>query len=201
MEKRIIKKAHKILDNVGQEYKHHDKDIMQGIDGEKRHARDVLKWVKKLNSKASLSLKLAALFHDIDRIVTAKVGGGFKGKRGSQEYLKHKKRHAKRSADFIIPLLKEYGVSSSILKNTEFLIIHHDDTGKEIEKINNMNLNYLVAADSLSFYSTIAPKLYKIEGEERIKDKIRFMVDKMPQFARKILTQTKLKNKIFENYK
>lgn len=196
-----IKKSKILLENVCKEYKDR-KGIMQGIAGENNHALDVLNWVEKLNPKASIALKLAALFHDIDRVVTPEVGGGFKGDRNSKEYLQHKKNHARRSAEFIIPLLKKNKVVSGvILKKTLFLIIHHDDTGEEVAKINDIELNYLVSADSFAFFTSIAPKLFKAEGIERIKDKIRFMVDKLPDFARQLLRQQQLKNKIFNDLK
>lgn len=196
-----IKKAKKLLSEICIKYKKNDKDIMQGVNGEKKHSFDVLKWVERLNPKACISLKIAAIFHDIDRIITPKAGGGFKGDRNSKAYERHKKAHAKRSSDFIIPLLQKIILDKKIIKKIKILIIHHDDTGKEIEKYNNKNLNYLVAADSFAFFTTVAPKLYAAEGGERVKDKIRFMVEKMPEFARKILKKQKLKNKIFNRLK
>jgi len=196
-----ITKAKKLLKEICIKYKKNNKYIMQGIKGEELHALDVLGWVKKLNPGASLPLKLATLFHDVDRIVTPMAGGGFKGARIGKKYEKHKKIHALRSAKFIIPLLKKVIDNKKIIKKTKFLIIHHDDTREEVEEIKNKDLNYLVASDSLSFFTTIAPKLYAGEGEERIKDKIRFMVEKMPEFARKRLKKQKLKNKIFDSLK
>ncbi len=198
---KIIEKAKKILKEVCKKYKHHDKDIMQGVEGEQLHVLDVLDWVEKLNTKASNPLKLAALFHDIDRVVTPKMGGGFKGERSGKAYLEHKKMHAQRSTKFIIPILKKNNVTKNILARVEFLIIHHDDTGEEIEKINDSDLNYLVAADSFAFFTSVAPKLFEVEGKERIKDKIKFMVDKLPDFARILLWEYQLENEVFNNLK
>ena len=196
-----ITEAKKLLKEICKKYKKNDKYIMQGINGEKLHALDVLGWINKLNPKAATSLKLAALFHDVDRIVTPLAGGGFKGDRNSKKYEKHKKMHAARSAKFIIPLLKKIIDNKKIIKETKFLIIHHDDTGEEVEKYKNQDLNFIVAADSFSFFTAVAPKLYAAEGKERIKDKIRFMVEKMPEFARKMLKKQKLKNIIFNRLK
>jgi len=39
------------------------------------------------------------------------------------------------------------------------------------------------------------------KGEERLKDKIRFMVEKMLQFARNMLRERTLDNEIFERVK
>ncbi|MFA4817909.1 MAG: hypothetical protein WC608_04285 [Parcubacteria group bacterium] len=197
----IVEDSKKLLSDICEEYKENDKEIMQGVEGERLHALDVLGWVEKLNPNASIELKIAAIFHDIDRVVTPKAGGGFKGSRDSKKYEEHKKMHAKRSADFIIPRLKKIIKNDKLLEEVYILIIHHDDTGAEVEGFENMDLNYIVAADSFAFFTSIAPKLYESEGEERIKGKIRFMVEKMPEFARAKLREHKLQNEIFDGLK
>lgn len=196
-----VKTAKKILKDVCERHKHHDKDIMQGVEGERRHGLDVLHWVEKRNNRSPVPLKIAALFHDIDRVVTPKFGGGFKGKRNTKAYKLHKTMHAKRSADYTIPVLRKNGFSEDILKRVEFLILHHDDTGSKVEKMKDQELDCLVAADSFAFFTTIAPKLYKAEGIKRIKDKIAFMVEKMPSATRRLLKKHRLQNKIFEKLK
>ncbi|MDD5291375.1 MAG: DUF4202 family protein [Patescibacteria group bacterium] len=198
---KIIENAKKILEETCKKYKYHNKDIMQGVEGERLHALDVLRWAEKLNPDASIPLKLAALFHDIDRIVTPKMGGGFKGDRKSKAYFLHKKRHAERSAEFIVPILKKNGANSNILKKVKFLITHHDDLGKKIGEINDSDLNYLVASDNFAFFTSIAQKLLKADGAERVKDKIRFMVDKLTDSARLFLWEYRLKNGPFDRLK
>ncbi len=155
----------------------------------------------KLVRNPSQELQLAAIFHDIDRVVTPGVGGGFKGDRKSIAYENYKKSHARRSAGYIIPLLTKEGISTKSLKRVAFLISHHDDTGNEVEELNDKELNILVAADSLSFFSSIAPKLYEKEGEARLKDKVRFMIEKMPKFARELLASQTLENTLFDKIK
>ena len=178
-----IAKAKKLLQEICEKHKENDKDIMQGIKGEKLHAFDVLEWIEKLNPNASMPLKLAALFHDVDRIITPGAGGGFKGDRNSETYENHKKMHAKRRAEFIIPLLKEIVKDEKMIEEVNFLINHHDDTGAEVEEIKNTELNYMVAADSFAFFTTVAPKLYAAE------------------FARKMLSEHTLDNQIFNDLK
>lgn len=193
--------SYKLLDEACEENRHRDAEIMQGIDGEKEHAKAVLLWVEKLTENPPIELKISALFHDVDRIVTPGVGGGFKGDRKSKEYEQHKKAHAKRSADYIYLKLIQNRVSNQLAETVKFLILHHDDTGSEIEALSNKELNILVSADSLAFFNSIAPKLYKAEGEQRLKDKIRFMVDKMPVFARNMLASQQLENEVFNRIK
>jgi ADP-ribose pyrophosphatase YjhB (NUDIX family) len=201
MNNKYIKICLKILNQTCDEFRYRDKEIMQGIEGEKFHGLDVFAWVKKLDPKASLSLRIAALFHDIDRVVTPNVGGGFKGNRKNQDYLKHKQLHAKRSADYVVKALKLHRFPKSIIKKTKVLILHHDDYAEQIEKINNTDLKILAAADSFALFTSIAPKLYKMEGESRLKDKIRFMVNKLTDDTRIKLWEYHYDNEIFNRLK
>ncbi|OGM18246.1 hypothetical protein A2686_03515 [Candidatus Woesebacteria bacterium RIFCSPHIGHO2_01_FULL_38_10] len=196
-----LDEAKKLLQNICDKHWQYDKYIMQGVDGEKAHALDVLAWVEKLNNKATLALQLAALFHDIDRVVTPKKGGGFKGDRKSKAYLQHKKDHAKRSVNYIIPCLNEIEINNETLGRVEFLILHHDDTGKEVEELNDPELNYLVAADTFAFFTSIWPKLLATEGMDRLKDKVRFMIDKIPDFLRVQLFKLQLEDKYVNEVK
>jgi hypothetical protein len=175
--------------------------IMQGVGGEQAHALDVLGWVQELRRDVSIPLGLAALFHDIDRVVTPNAGGGFKGSRSGSEYALHKKQHASRSALFIAPLLREHGLASEVVDRTVFLIVHHDDQGHEVAALSDADLDCLVAADSFAFFTSIGPKLYAQEGESRTRDKIRFMIEKLPENARILLSQHRLSSEVFERLK
>lgn len=190
-----------LLAKVCADHSGHDANIMQGIQGEYLHALDVLDWVHKLRPDAPTYLSLAALFHDIDRVITRDAGGGFKGNRHGPEYALHKKRHANRSASFIAPHLRELGLRPEVVDRATFLIVHHDDTGEEVAAIGDCDLDCLVAADSFAFFTSIAPKLYALEGESRTRDKIRFMIEKLPADARSLLRKHQLSDDVFERLK
>lgn len=174
---------------------------MQGVDGEREHGLDVLRWVRRLRPTVALALQIAALFHDIDRVVHPQYGGGFKGDRQSTAYVRHKKAHARRSAAFIIPRLRLIGIKPSVLKRVRWLITHHDDPGAEIEQARDRDLSALAAADSLSFFTTIAPKLYAAEGAARFRDKVEFMAAKMSTSMQRQLRTVRLSNRVFERVK
>lgn len=197
----IMQLAESLLISACDENRFRDNEIMQGVDGEKEHAKDVLAWVEKLADRPSICLKIVALFHDVDRVITPGAGGGFKGDRESSAYLEHKKAHAKRSADYISQRLSANGVEQDLVTKIKFLISHHDDTGEEIERLNDPELKILVAADSLSFFTTLAPKMLQDEGEKRLSAKMRFMIKKMPGFARVLLASQKLEDPILERLK
>lgn len=177
--------AHKLLNEACEINRYRNSEIRQGVDGEKEHAKTALNWVEKLTSP-SLALRLAALFHDIDGVVTPGVGIGFAGDRKTQAYQEYKKTHAKRSANYICPKLLENGLNLQLVERINFLISHHDDNGEEVETLKDEELNILVSADSLSLFTSIAPKLYAEEGEDGLKDKTRFMINKMPRSARNL---------------
>lgn len=199
--KRLLQLCYKFLDKACKKNIFRDAEIQQGVSGEMKHAKVVLSWVKKLKKSPSLALQSAALFHDIDRIVTPAAGAGFKGDRKSKEYFLHKKAHAKRSADYICQKLEDVGIGKNIISKTRFLIEHHDDTLEEVESYKDRDLEILVAADTFSWFSTTGVKLLKIEGKERTLDKLRFMLGKTPKFALKLLSGVKIEEAVLEDLK
>lgn len=199
--KGVVEWGTRVITKICEENRFRDEDIQQGVDGEKEHANTVLSWVKKLEKNPSVALQISALFHDIDRLVTPGKGGGFKGDRKSKVYLLHKKAHAKRSANYICQKLEELGTQESIITKTRFLIEHHDDTLEEINGYKDRDLEILVAADSFSWFSTTGINLLKAEGEERTKDKLRFILGKTPKFALELLPEVKISNLVLENLK
>ena len=190
-----------LLKGICAAHRGNDAGIMQGVDGEEGHAVEVLNWVGRLCPNASISLRLAAIFHDVDRIVTPGKGGGFKGDRTSQAYHDHKKQHAMRSVDFIMPLLRRHGLKAGIIERAAFLIAHHDDPGKEVETLNDPELDVLVTADTFAFFTTIGPRLLAAEGSERTKDKIRFMIEKSPCATRDLLAAQTFGNDVLDRLK
>lgn len=191
----------KDLDFLCENNKYRSGDIQQGVDGEKEHAVIVLQWVNKLENNPSVPLQVSAIFHDVDRLITSGQGSGFKGDRNSKEYLTHKKAHAKRSADYVCHKLNEFGLDEKLINRVEFLIEHHDDTLEEINMYKDRDLEILVAADTLAWFSTTGVNLLKIEGEKRTKDKLRFMLGKTPKFALKLLPKLKINNPVLDDLK
>lgn len=197
----ILTLSLKLFNRALKDNRNRDKDIQQGIEGERKHAKEVLKWAKELDKNPSLSLKIAALFHDIDRVVNLGVGGGFEGDRKSKAYLLHKKAHAKRSADYICQKLLDSGVAPYLVKRIRFLITHHDDSLPEIQSFEDKELEILVAADSLTWFASTGPRIYRKEGEERARDKLKFMISKLPKFASQKLINLQVKDKMMSKLK
>ena len=156
------------------------------------HAADTVRWIARLTEKPSIELFLAGQNHDWERIVYPGSTGGFAGKRDTPEYLAHKKRHAIRSTILVYQKLKSNRFSEYTCQRVAFLILHHDDTGEEIRKLNDPELQILVSADSMSFFSVIFPEmLSRGESEDRVRGKMKFMIGKMDEYAREILATWK----------
>jgi hypothetical protein len=154
----LISFATKLVDEAADAARTRGGEIMHGLEVERGHGQVVLEWVEKLLPNASVELKVAAILHDIDRLVTPVVAGGFKGDRNSAEYEAHKKAHAQRSATYAAAKLAEHDVSRKIIERVSHLIIHHDDMGVEVARLNDIELNALVAADSFAFFYLLRPK-------------------------------------------
>jgi hypothetical protein len=155
---------------------------------EQGHAADVVNWITILSPSVSVELLMAGWLHDCERLVNFDGSYGFKGDRNSQEYLKHKKDHAARSAHLAQDMLQKSDWPVASIDRICFLVLHHDDTGEEIDQIGDEELTILVAADSFSFFTFIAPSMLREEGENRLQDKANFMVDKMSSGFRKLLS-------------
>lgn len=89
-------------------------------------------------------------------------------------------------------MLQKYDWPSTSIDRIYFLILHHDDTGEEIDQIGDEELTVLAAADNLSFFTFIAPDMLQREGEKRLQDKANFMVGKMSLGMIKLLSDQQI---------
>lgn len=179
-----------------------DKLLLHGLAVERRHGELVLEWIKKLKPNASIELLTAGLFHDIDRIVNERTGGGFAGnKLNGPEYAAYKKEHARRSANFTHDFLSNHGYPLKFAKRVAELIAHHDDAREELYLLSDPEEEVLVAADSFAFFDSFIMKLYEKRGTLNLEEKISFMAAKMLPAYRKVLRETKLDNPLFQDIK
>jgi len=135
---------------------------------------EVLSWIERLDPNASVALRLAALFCDIDDPVVPETTP--QDRRGVQ------------SSQWITPVLSELGFTDLVVERTGFLIAHHDDSAENVERIADTELFQLIAARSLSSISQFPPT----EGTDRLHRAVRAMVDKLPEPARTELWEHRL---------
>lgn len=169
-----------------------DEEKRYMLNSEFNHAVDTLRWLTYLIPDTSYELQVAALLHDSERWVNTEESYGFQGDRNSPAYFQHKKEHEKRSAAFADEELEKLGVDSCRRYKIRFLLTYHDHTGEEIAAFHNTELEQLAAADSFSFFTSIALNMTE-EGNrrERIIEKGVIMVKKMtPEFRQRFQETT-----------
>lgn len=154
-----------------------------GFPLENAHSLDTLKWVKKIDVSASECLQIAALAHDIDRGVNPKITREI-----NETYDDYKKRHAKRSSQLIAELMTKHGYPEDMVKNTSLLVENHEVGGDK-------EINILMDADSVSFFSCNIEWYFKYKGLEETKDKVLFMYKRATPRAKRMIKTIKIENK------
>lgn len=154
------------------------------LDFETTHAQLVHKWVLILKPEADEALQIAALSHDIDRAITGITEKDLKDFSKIDEF---KKEHAERSAQFISEILKKHNYSDTAINKVKLLVTKHEVGGNEEQ-------NILRDADSLAYFEYNIPSYLKRNGQERTKEKIKFMFERMSPKAKEIVKDLKFVN-------
>lgn len=149
------------------------------LDFELAHGRLVLKWILEINPAADEALKIAALSHDIDRAMTGITEKDLVDYSKINEF---KKEHCLRSASFIVEILRKHGYDQEIIDKVKHLVENHEFGG---DKGSDM----LMSADSLAYFDYNIPFYLERNGEERTKEKIRFMYNRLSPEAQKLVAK------------
>ena len=139
-----------------------------------KHAKLTLKWVKKLVPPVNEAIRIAALCHDIERAVDGKKERGLKDISALAIF---KGMHAKRSAEITAGLMVKHGYPKSMADEVSRLISLHESGG-------DRESDMLCSADSLAFFEYNVPLYLARYGEERTREKIRFMYGRLGAKAR-----------------
>jgi hypothetical protein len=108
------------------------------------HALDVWQWVLRLAPGAPLAVQLAALFHDVERLVSESER---RIEQLATDYQGFKDRHAAQGAELAAARLREVGVPESTVREVTRLIATHERPSTD------RNVALLNDADALSFFS------------------------------------------------
>jgi hypothetical protein len=159
------------------------------LDFELVHAKLVLKWVCRLKPDADEALQIAAFSHDIDRAITGITEKDLKDFSQLDEF---KKEHSIRSAKFICDILVKYEYSLSIIEKVKHLVENHEFGG-------DPETNILTDADSLAYFDYNIPSYLKRNGEERTKEKIKFMYNRLSESAKDLVKDIEYDDKEIAN--
>ncbi|MFA6547924.1 MAG: DUF4202 family protein [Candidatus Magasanikbacteria bacterium] len=145
-----------------------------------QHSQTTLKWLLKLKPDADEALQIAALGHDIERGFHGanRINEGQWGDKYSN-YEEYKQAHANESGRIIAELLKKYNFDEKFIQLVKTLVEKHEVGGDE-------DANYLMDADSLSFFDSNFDPYLVNHGKENGKFKIEYMYNRMMDRAKEI---------------
>jgi Domain of unknown function (DUF4202) len=152
------------------------------------HALDTWQWLLRLAPDSGLAEQLAALFHDVERLISetdARV------EHRAPDYQGFKDAHAARGAELAEALLAAAGCDEETRRETARLIAVHERTpaGEEqdAEAISRLN-----DADALSFFSLNSVGYLDYYGPEATRRKVAFTLRRLRPAARRVLAGIRL---------
>lgn len=151
------------------------------------HALDVRQWLLRLDSDASLALQLAALFHDVERLVSepdARV------EHLAADYQSFKDAHAREGAEMARKVLAEAGVAEGVCTRVAELIARHERQSDDPE------VALLNDADALSFFSLNSHGYASYFGPEQTRKKVAYTWNRMRERARARLANVRLRPEV-----
>lgn len=151
------------------------------------HAHDTWQWTLRRDPDASGPVQLAALLHDLERLVsepTARV------EHRAPDYQAFKNAHARAGAEVARALLEIAGVPASTIASACALIAVHEHAVVPLESaagVDEPELRALNDADALSFFSLNSPGYLAYFGPEQTARKVDYTLRRMSPVARREL--------------
>lgn len=161
------------------------------------HALDTWQWALRLEPEADLAVQFAALFHDIERLVSeadARIEHHFANTANYQEF---KDDHALKGAWMADQTLARAGVDERTCRRTARLIAEHerppaanDPEAREIALLND--------ADALSFFSLNSVSYLDYYGPEQTRRKVAYTLRRLRPGSLRYLDGTRLRPEVAE---
>ncbi len=144
------------------------------------HALDTWQWLLRLAPDADLGTQLAALFHDVERLVSE---ADARVEHRASDYQAFKDAHAARGAELAEALLDEAGIDAETRRRTGRLIALHEQPpstdDRDAEAIARLN-----DADALSFFSLNSVGYLDYFGPEPTRKKVAYTLRRLRPAAR-----------------
>jgi hypothetical protein len=134
------------------------------------HAVDVWQWVLRLAPEADLPVQVAALFHDVERLVSE---ADRRVEHTASDYQAFKDAHAARGAEMTCALLRELGVEGRTLEQVAHLVMKHERPGED------ETLALLNDADALSFFSLNSSGFLRYFSPEHTRRKVAYSLARL----------------------
>ena len=151
------------------------------------HALDTWQWLLRLAPEAGLAVQLAALFHDVERLISE---ADARVEHWAADYQVFKDAHAARGAELAEALLDEAGIDAATRRRTGRLIALHEQPptdDRDAEAISLLN-----DADALSFFSLNSVGYLDYFGPEQTRKKVAYTLRRLRPEARSYLAGMRL---------
>jgi hypothetical protein len=151
------------------------------------HAFDAWQWVLRLDPGASFEVQVAALFHDVERLVSepdARI------EHLAPDYQAFKDAHARGSAAITGRALARLRIDRPTITRVEALLASHEHRGTDPESA------LLADADALSFFSLNSPGYVDYFGVAQARRKIRYTLGRLGPGRRPLLARMKLRRDV-----
>jgi hypothetical protein len=142
------------------------------------HALDTWRWLLRLDPHASSALQLAALFHDIERLVSE---ADIRREHLAPNYEQFKQAHAHSGAMLAEKALLDAGITRQVAQRVRQLVERHETPSMDEE------LATLNDADSLSFFSLNSWGFAEYFGPKHTRTKVAFTLNRMRRPAQRRL--------------
>ncbi|MFP5288277.1 MAG: DUF4202 family protein [Thermoanaerobaculia bacterium] len=153
------------------------------------HALDVWQWIIRLDPGAGLGVQLAALFHDVERLVS-EADARIEHRAG--DYQAFKDEHARRGAEMADRALEQAGIDAATRSQVARLIAGHERSSDDPD------LALLNDADALSFFSLNSPGYVDYFGPEAARRKVAWTLARLRPEARRRLSGVRLRPDVAE---
>lgn len=134
------------------------------------HALDTWRWCLRLDPDASLAVQIAALFHDVERLVSESER---RIEQHAPDYESFKRAHAKAGAEMTCTLLRSADAPDELTAKVSLLVTNHEEPGSDFDA------NLLNEADALSFFSLNAPDFLDYYGPAHTRKKVEFSLRRL----------------------
>ena len=152
------------------------------------HALDTWQWLLRLAPEAGLAVQLAALFHDVERLISE---ADVRVEHRAADYQRFKDAHAARGAELADALLAAAGCDGETRRQTARLIAVHERPpaagDRDAEAISLLN-----DADALSFFSLNSVGYLDYFGPQATAKKVEFTLRRLRPPARRYLDGLRL---------
>jgi hypothetical protein len=151
------------------------------------HSLDVWQWTLRLDPAASQALQIAALFHDVERLLSE---SDERVEHLSADYRQFKDAHAREGALYTRKVLATAGLGRELVERVATLVEDHERQSGEGEEA------LLADADALSFFSLNSCGYADYFGPEQMRRKVAYTLTRLRPPARRKLDHVRLRGDV-----